>query len=162
MNTIRIVRIVRIVRIIIILFLLMVSVESHAQAQVYGLPIAPSNSIIPNVFSVCHTIENLVAADDDMLFESFVLAVTVQTVWCNYKGSAPTTIAEISLEDGAGNAMTHSVPVCAAPGTAATEQAITAVASLTAKEVLRFDVDNTPNPATDTYMLCVSYTVNLQ
>ncbi|RJQ37446.1 MAG: hypothetical protein C4555_06330 [Dehalococcoidia bacterium] len=107
--------------------------------------------------SACAVIDNVAAADDNMLFLSAHQAMTIKTVWCNYQGLAPTTGAVFALEDGAGNAMTHTSPTCAAPGSVATAQNVTAGGSLTAREVLRFDVTNTPNPATDTYMLCVSY-----
>lgn len=107
--------------------------------------------------TACTVLESAAAADDNMLFLSSVQAMTIKSVWCNYQGSAPSTVAVFALEDGDGNAMTHGSPVCAAPGTEATAQSVTAAGSLVAREVLRFDTTNTPDPATDTYMLCVSY-----
>jgi hypothetical protein len=111
--------------------------------------------------TACQVIPAVTSADDNMLFMALNRAVTITSVWCNYNGSAPSTAATFTLEDGSGNAMTitDTNPVCAGPGTAATPKAVTAANSLTAREVLRFDVTNTPNPATDTYMLCVSFTV---
>ncbi|MEQ9618991.1 MAG: hypothetical protein RIG61_07425 [Deltaproteobacteria bacterium] len=111
-------------------------------------------------FTDCIVIENLAAADDDMLFGSFVSAVTITDIWCNYNGLAPTTVAQVSLEDGAGNAMTHTTPTCSGPGTVATAQSVTAANTLTAREVLRFDVDNAVSPETDTYMICVGYIID--
>ena len=107
--------------------------------------------------TACVVVESLAAADDNMLFLSAKQAMTIKSVWCNYQGSAPSTVAIPHLEDGDGNSMTHTDPVCAAPGTEATAQSITAAGSLVAREILRFDVTNTPDPATDTYMICVSY-----
>lgn len=113
------------------------------------------------VQTACQVITAVTAADDNMLFASFARATLITGVWCNYQGSAPTTPATFTLEDGSGNAMTitGTNPTCAAPGTPATVAAVTAGNALTAREVLRFDTTNTPNPATDTYMICVSYEV---
>ena len=111
-------------------------------------------------FTDCLVVENLAAADDNMLFGSFMNAVTITDIWCNYNGAAPTTVAQVSLEDGAGNPMTHTTPVCAAPATVATAQSVTAANTLTAREVLRFDVDNAVSPETDAYMICVGYMIN--
>lgn len=108
----------------------------------------------------CTVLESAAAADDNMLFASFVNAVTITSVWCNYAGAAPVTAATFTIEDGAGNAMTitGTNPTCGGPGSAATAAAVTAANTLLAREVLRFDITNTPDPATDTYMLCVGYT----
>ena len=104
----------------------------------------------------CIVIENLAAADDNMSLGSLFNAVTIYDVWCTYAGTG-TTVAQITLEDGAGNAMTHTAPTCTAQATVPTEQKITAGGALTAKELLVFDVDNAVAPETDTYTLCVSY-----
>src|SRR5262245_3357061 len=106
------------------------------------------------VQSMCQKLFNVAATPDDNLFWSFGRAVTITGVWCNYEGSAPSTAATFTLEDGSGNAMTitGTNPTCAAPGTAATVAAVTAGNSLTAREPMRYDVTNTPNPATDEYL----------
>jgi len=104
----------------------------------------------------CMVIENLTADDDNISFGSVSSLSEIKTVWCNYAGTG-TTVAQITLEDGAGNAMTHTAPVCTAQGTVATAQNVTAGNILTAIELLAFDVDNTVSPETDTYTLCVSY-----
>ena len=106
----------------------------------------------------CIVVENLAATDDNFFFGSHGQAVTIESVWCQYSGTG-TTVAQISLEDGAGNAMTHTTPVCTAIGTPPTAQAVTANNSLTATETLAFDVDNAVAPETDTYQICVQYTV---
>jgi hypothetical protein len=107
----------------------------------------------------CATLNNTDATDDNVLLGSFRVAVTITSVWCNYGGAAPTTSAVFALEDGLGNAMTHSAPTCSAPGTPATAVSVTAANALTARELIRVDVTNTPNPATDSYSLCVAYTI---
>lgn len=107
----------------------------------------------------CFYAGELAAADDDVLMGSWFVAVTITDVWCNYEGSAPTTVAQISLEDGSGNAMTHTTPTCAAPGTAATAQSVSAGGGLNARENLRIDVDNTPNPENDNYTICVAFQI---
>jgi hypothetical protein len=114
--------------------------------------------------SKCIVVENLAAADDDMPIFSSPAAITIGSIWCQYAGSAPTTAAALTLEDGAGNAMTitGANPACTGPGTNPTPAAVTAGNTLAAYEMLRFDVTNTPDPETDTYMICVGYTIDRQ
>lgn len=112
---------------------------------------------------VCVTIEDLAAADDDYTFMSWRDAVTITGVWCHYRGTG-TTPATITLEDGAGNAMTitDTAATCAASTGAATPKAVTAANTLTAYEMLAFNVSNAVAPETDEYTICVSYTVTEQ
>ena len=128
------------------------------QLQYYG---ASTKRVLSGVKTKCTVIENLAAADDNMSFGALPEAATIKSVWCNYAGTG-TTVAQISLEDGAGNAMTHTTPTCTAQATVATAQSITAGGSLTARELLVFDVDNAVSPETDTYTICVSYELNSQ
>jgi len=104
----------------------------------------------------CVVIENLAAADDNKSLGAFGEAVTITSVGCSYVGTG-TTPAEISLEDGGGNAMTHSVPTCTASGTDFVYVPVTASGSLNAGELLRFDVDNSVDPETDEYTICYEY-----
>lgn len=104
--------------------------------------------------SRCAFIENLAAGDDNLSLGSFHRATTVTKVWCHFRGTG-TTVAQISLEDGSGNAMTHVTPICTAEGTPPGSQDITAGGALSAREIVRFDVDNTPDPATDEYTICI-------
>ncbi len=104
------------------------------------------------------TIQSMQAADDDLLILGpFPYAVTVEQVGCRYEGTG-TTVGQVSLEDTGGNAMTHTVPTCTTGGTAATFQSISAGGGLTAGEGLRLDVDNTPDPTTDDYIITVCWT----
>jgi hypothetical protein len=104
------------------------------------------------------TLEQLSATDDNMLFPYVSRAVTIKTVFCNYKGAAPTTVATFTLRNAAGTAMTHATPVCVASSTVPTPQNITAGGALAARELLRLDVSNTPNPdASQTYIIGVTY-----
>lgn len=109
-------------------------------------------------FGACAMYENLAAADVNKMLTMWDDAVTITGVGC-YCSGACTTPAQISLEDLAGNAMTHTVPTCATSGTA-TYQSVTAANSLTAGEPLVFDVDNAVSPETDDYLICVSYSVD--
>jgi hypothetical protein len=116
-----------------------------------------SNGKLSRKFSWCYKAGDLTATDDDEGMGSKFEAVTITDVWCHYKGTG-TTVAQVSLEDGSGNAMTHTTPTCTAHGTQPSSQSVTAGGSLVAREVLRFDVDNTPDPTTDDYEICVAYT----
>ena len=102
-------------------------------------------------------VENLAAADDNFSMGSWDRPVTIKGIWVNFKGTG-TTPAEISLEDGSGNAMTHGVPQALAEGTIPNRYEITAGGGLSAREVLRFDVDNAVSPETDEYTITVAYT----
>jgi hypothetical protein len=111
----------------------------------------------------CSIIPDVKAADDNMPMGSFQDAVTITGAWCTCSGTG-TTKATFTLEDGSGNAMTitGTNPTCTAIGTVPDVAAVTAGNQLTARESLRFDVTNTPDPVTDTYELCVSYTFDAQ
>lgn len=130
------------------LFLIMLFITGSVSAQ--GL-----SGFGSTVDSRCAIIENLAAADDNKSLGSFNRKVTVTEVWCQYSGSG-STVAQISLEDGSGNAMTHTVPTCTAIGTAPSRQKVTAGNILNARESLAFDVDNAVDPETDTYSICFS------
>lgn len=105
----------------------------------------------------CGTIENLAAADDNIPFGSLAHAGTINTLWCHCVGTC-TTPATITLEDGAGNAMTGTA-TCGASSASPSATTISAGGTVAARELIRFDVTNTPSPdATDDYNLCYSYT----
>ena len=107
----------------------------------------------------CFTIESLAAADDNMEIFMADDAVTITAIGLHCAGTC-TTGADISLEDRAGNAMTHTVPTHSTGSGNTTFQAVTAANTLVAGEGLRFDVDNAVSPETDTYLICfkVKYT----
>jgi len=107
----------------------------------------------------CYNIENLAADDDDAPLFIANEALTMKSVGCSYIGDGD-TVATISLEDSDGNAVTHTTPTCTAHGTDATWQAITASGALVTGELLRFDVDNAVDPETDTYTICIVYTID--
>lgn len=137
----------------LLLALLVVASSAHALKYVNG------TLVIEQDFTKCAVIEDLAAADDNMSLGMFEQAVVIEKVGCSYVGVG-TTAASISLEDGSGNAMTHTAPTCTAHGSAATFQSVTAGGSLTAGEILRFDVDNAVDPETDDYTICYSYTLD--
>ncbi len=117
--------------------------------------------VLPYVKNNCAAVENLAAADDNMSIGAFGEAVTIISIGCSYVGTG-TTVAQISLEDGGGNAMTHNAPVCTAHGTNFTYQPVTAGGGLTSGEILRFDVDNAVSPETDDYTFCYEFTWDRQ
>ena len=104
--------------------------------------------------TACTSFDQVTFSDDNKLFASFDFAVTITEIWCNYEGTAPTTVAQFTLGIG-----THTVPVCAAPTAAGTKQAVTG-GTLATRVPLRVSVSNTPNPATDSYLVCVKGTRN--
>ena len=118
--------------------------------------------ILPYERTICFVIENLAAADDNYAFWMANDAITVTGVGCNCRGTC-TTAATFTLEDRGGNAMTitGTNPTCATNG-AATFAAVTAVNTLTAGEMVAFDVTNAVSPETDEYSLCVTYVIDSQ
>jgi hypothetical protein len=115
---------------------------------------AISNQV--TVSNVTYRKENLAAADDNYEFFVAHAPMTVESIGVHCVGTC-TTEAEISLEDRAGTAMTHSVPD-ASTGTDVTKiYSVTANNSLVTGEGLRFDVDNAVDPETDEYLIMISY-----
>jgi len=110
----------------------------------------------------CAVITDLAAADDNFEFWMADRAVTIKSVGCRCRGTC-STMATLTLEDRGGNAMTitGTNPTCATTGNA-TYAAVTAANGLVAGEGIAFDVTNTPNPETDEYTICVTYTVDKQ
>ena len=105
----------------------------------------------------CFVLAAVDANDDNEFITSFDSNTTALNIWCNYQGSAPSTAAAFAI-DVAGTTMTLSAtPTCAGPTSAATAVTCNSNCTMTAKTPVRFSVTNTPNPATDTYILCISY-----
>ena len=111
--------------------------------------------------SLSVTIPSLANTDDNFLFWVAPSNVTITKVGCKYCGTG-TTPATIALEDDGGNAMTHGAVTCVNQGTVVTFVDVTAANALISGEGLRFDVTNTPNPATDNYTIAVVYTTDRQ
>ena len=110
--------------------------------------------------TVCKTVENLADTDDN--FELFMSdrAMNIKTFGCYCKGTC-TTAAQLSLENRAGTALTHTTPTCATGTGNATFQAVTAETGgnpIAAGGGLRFDVDNAVSPETDEYTICFTFT----
>ena len=101
--------------------------------------------------------ENLAAADDNKSLGSWDRPVTIRGLRLHHNGT-PTTPAAIALEDGAGNAMTHSAPTPTTESAVAPTAQVTAGNQLVAGELLRFDVSNAVSPETDDYTIDVDYT----
>ena len=114
---------------------------------------ADSNPPAPEKALQCEsqTIENLKAADDNLpLWGGAPYTVEPMRFWVHCMGTCTTT-ANISFEDLDGNAVSHGTI------TASTSGAATAVTPTTttflAFEGLAIDVDNTPVPETDKYVI---------
>ena len=132
--------------------------DTDDQLQYYGT----AARVLSYKQDQCAVMEKLAAADDNFALGTTTYARTIVKVGCRCHGTC-TTKADISLEDDSGNAMTHTTPTCSTAGTVITYQSVTAANTLVAGEGLRFDVTNTPSPdATDTYEICVEYTIDAQ
>ena len=117
--------------------------------------------VLPYERTVGVVIESLTDADDNFAFYMANDAITVTGVGCNCRGTC-STLATFTLEDRGANAMTitGTNPTCATTG-AATFAAVTAGNSLTAGEMVAFDVTNTPTTG-DTYGLYITLTQDAQ
>jgi hypothetical protein len=115
------------------------------------------------VRQACAVVIDLTDSDDNFEFFMANQAITITSVGCHCRGTC-TTKATFTLEDRAGNAMTitGTNPTCSETTGNATYAAVTAANGLVTGEGLRFDVTNTPNPLTDEYTLCVTYTIDRQ
>ena len=102
----------------------------------------------------CVAVENLAAADDNMSMGSFGQAVTVERVWCYFRGTG-TTPATIKLHDSLGNDFTHDTVNCYFG--LATPLLVSANNALVATETFEFDTTNAVSPETDEYTICVDY-----
>lgn len=101
---------------------------------------------------------NLAAADDNQeIWVNGPDAVTVVNVGCHCAGTCSTP-AEISFEDRAGNALTHTTLTCGTGTGVSSFVAVTSTGGLVAGEGLRFDVDNAVSPETDEYTIYFGYT----
>lgn len=108
------------------------------------------------VQEVCYKHDDVDATDDNVEFwispatGTFLLAVA-----CRCSGTCTPTLATFALENDAAGAITGS-PTCATAGNLAT-WTVTSTTAMAQGRGLRFDVTNTPNPATDEYVICVQY-----
>lgn len=118
--------------------------------------------IVTRTQEKCLTIENLAAADDNMELGSFPYPVTIEKIWCYCRGTC-TTLPTFTFEDAATNAMTLiGTPTCATTTDNAVPADVSAGGALIAYEKWQFDVTNTPDPATDEYMLCYEFSKTRQ
>ncbi len=131
-----------------------IGVDSTKGQLIYAS--AATARVLPYINTRCAVIENLAAADDNLSIGAFGQAATIMTVGCSYVGTG-TVVAQISLEDGGGNAMTHEAPTCTAHGTDFAFRQVTAGGSLNSGELLRIDVDNAVDPETDDYTVCYEF-----
>lgn len=111
--------------------------------------------------SVCVTIENLAAADDDLPLYSNDEAITITAGWGHCKGTC-TTNATIDFQDSDANGMTMTDFTTSDWGTEPTPQAVSGNGGLIAYEGFSFNVTNAVDPETDTYLLCFSFTTDAQ
>jgi hypothetical protein len=101
------------------------------------------------------------ATFDNVMFSPLIMpeAGTATGVACAVESGTVGTAPTFVIEDDNNTVMTHSAPTCAAVGTAATWQAITANAAsaLVEGQKIRYDVTNSA-AGTTTYALCVKGT----
>lgn len=104
----------------------------------------------------CGIFEDLAAADDN--FELYMAddAITITQFGCHCRGTC-TTVAELSLEDRAGNAMTQAIPTCSTGTNNSSFAVLSGDNLLLAGEGLAFDVDNAVSPETDAYSICFKW-----
>ena len=113
--------------------------------------------------SACMVIENLAAADDNtMLPIRSGQDIELVSAFCHCQGTC-TTEADLSLEYvevGTGGptitAVTGTI-TCEDYVTGDSATALSGNTTVTALDVLRFDVDNAVSPETDEYAICVNY-----
>ena len=117
--------------------------------------------VLDYIKSACFTIENLAAADDDLLVFSNDVAITVTAGWGHCIGTC-TTNATIDFEDSDANKMTMTDFTTSDWGTEPTPQAISGNNTLIAYEGFSAEVTNAVSPETDTYLICFSYTIDAQ
>ncbi len=114
--------------------------------------------------TTCVTVEELAAADDDMLFYSPDVDITVKAAWCfcnSIKGTC-TTEADIQLQhvdttDASVTTMTSGTIDCEDLAGSEAQTSITANNDVSAIDTIIFDVTNTPDPATDQYQICIAW-----
>ena len=118
--------------------------------------------VVTYVETECALITDTAAAADNRDVWMAPHAVTITSVACSCEGTC-STAATFTLEDRGGNAMTitGTNPTCSTSGNS-TYAVVTAGNALVAGEKLNFDVTNTPDPETDEYLLCWTYTVDRQ
>jgi len=110
----------------------------------------------------CKWINNLTDTDDNISVWTAHIAATVTGVGCRCIGTCTPTLAQFSLEDRAGTAMTHTTPACATGTSLTTFQAVTdnAASQLAVGDSAIFDVDNNVDPDTDQYEICVTISLD--
>ena len=135
-----------------------VAQDTTANQLLYGA----TPSVLSPEYHECALITDTAAAADNRDVWMAPFGVTLTSVGCACEGTCTGT-ATFTLEDRGGNAMTitGTNPTCSTSGNS-TYAAITAGGALVTGEKLNFDVTNTPNPETDEYLLCWTYTVDRQ
>jgi hypothetical protein len=118
--------------------------------------------VITDVVQVCHTIENLAAADDDKPFWLLTAYadVTLISAACVCVGTCNTEADVVfEVDDGTPAVITGTV-TCEDTTTGDTNTALSGgETNLDQYELLRFDVTNAVSPETDDYSLCVNYRI---
>ena len=114
-----------------------------------------------SVYRKCVTVENLQAADDDFLFDSPEADITLTSAIAHCSGTC-TTEADFTFEHvEIGTATVNSVTGTVDSEDLTTGDSATALSgstSVTADDIIRFDVSNSPSPESDTYIICLNGT----
>jgi hypothetical protein len=125
--------------------------------------------VIPYEKTICGTKFNLAAGDDNTPFYSPQDNVTVVKAYCHCVGTC-TTEADIYFEKHVNGSSTITrldgtdVVECedSTTGVSVEDLSDGGTATVTGLDLIRFDVNNTPSPATDEYTICVVYTIDAQ
>jgi len=146
-------------------FVELFAVDEDGDVTIAGSLTVGGSSALFSDLSFCKTFEEVKAADNDLALYIPDVNITLAGGRCQCVGTC-TTAADMILftrqvGTGTEDAVTGTI-TCEALGTADTEIAFSGGAGQTvaAGDVVFAEVNNTPAPQTDTYILCVNYTVD--
>ncbi len=117
--------------------------------------------VIPYRQVKCINIENAAATDDDVPMFIFPKAATVTQTSCYSASFGGGTAPTYQVEDGGGTAVSTAWDTC--DSTPGYTNVSGGTATFVANEAMRFDITNTPSPASATWtMICIAYTEDAQ
>jgi hypothetical protein len=124
------------------------------------LLVGASTNVFSPTHNVCVTVSDVTSADDAVQFYTADRDIHVTSVGCRYAGTG-STVATFTLQDdktATGLTITGTNPTCVKGNNTASFAAVTANNAITAGNGVQFSTTNTPNPTTDDYTICMTYT----
>ena len=113
----------------------------------------------------CNVRDNLDGTDDRPVFSPNE-NVTLLRAWCTCTGTCSPTIATITLENarngGVDSLHGGASITCIADTGAVTATTVNSDNTVSGLTLVRYDVTNTPDPATDEYTVCFAYSIDRQ